>query len=215
MESLVPHVALDVGPPSEVQQLNLSFVTPPTPKEFLWTLNGNYLWVNWSAPTNLLLLDNAAETFPAEYMVVESSTSDPSHPDNKWIYFVWNDHSGRNRSHPMHLHGHDYWVLGTGPGNYTPGVSRLNLKNPPRRDTATWPESGYMVMAFRADNPGTWLAHCHIMWHSSESLGVQFVEQPREMTAAHQNASFVRDTCDRWNRFWPGPGTYMEEDSGI
>ncbi|CAI7633965.1 unnamed protein product [Penicillium manginii] len=207
MESLVPHVALDVGKPNEIQQLNLSFVTPPAPKEFLFTLNENYLWVNWSAPTNLLLLDDVNK-FPDEYMVFENLSND------KWVYFVWNDHSGRNRSHPMHLHGHDFYVLGTGPGNFT-SKSPLNLKNPPRRDTATWPESGYMVMAFKTDNPGTWLVHCHIVWHSSESLGLQFVEQPGQMSALHQNASYIRDTCDKWNAFWPGPGTYEEEDSGI
>ncbi|RMZ89598.1 hypothetical protein DV736_g3178, partial [Chaetothyriales sp. CBS 134916] len=207
MESLVPHVALDVGKPSQMLQLNLSFVTPPAPKEFLWTLNKNYLWVNWSAPTNLLLLDNVNK-FPAEYMVYKNVWSD------KWVYIVWNDHSGRNRSHPMHLHGHDFWILGTGPGNFT-SKSPLNLKNPPRRDTGTWPESGYMVMAFKTDNPGTWLAHCHIMWHSSESLGIQFVEQAGQMSATYQNSSYIRDTCDKWNAFWPGLVTFEEEDAGI
>lgn len=207
MESLIPHLELDVGLPNQIQQFNLSYVTPPAPKEFLWTLNDEYLWVNWSAPTNLLLLDGQ-NTFPDEYMVFENPST------NEWMYLVFNDQSGRNRSHPMHLHGHDYWILGTGPGSWTPDKP-LNLKNPPRRDTGTWPESGYMVMAFKTDNPGTWLCHCHIMWHSSESLGIQFIEQPGLMSAAFQNASYVRDTCDKWDKFWPGPGTYEEEDSGI
>ncbi|KAF2675309.1 laccase 2 [Microthyrium microscopicum] len=210
MESLVPYLALDVGPPDQVQLLNLSFVTPPAPKEFLWTLNDNYLWVDWSAPTNLLLLDNVT-SFADEYMVFEDD--DPTSLD-KWVYFIWQDQSARNRSHPMHLHGHDYWIVGTGPGNFT-STSQLNLKNPPRRDTGTWPESGYMVMAFKTDNPGTWLAHCHIMWHSSESLGIQFIEQPGQMSSIHQDEAYVRDTCNKWNKFWPGPGTFEEEDSGI
>lgn len=43
----------------------------------------------------------------------------------------------------------------------------FNFENPPRRDVVLLPEQGYIAIAMRADNPGAWLIHCHIAWHSS------------------------------------------------
>jgi len=57
----------------------------------------------------------------------------------------------------------------------------LNTNNPPRRDVATLPVSGYLVIAFLTDNPGAWLMHCHIGWHTSEGLALQFVERYTEI----------------------------------
>jgi hypothetical protein len=36
-------------------------------------------------------------------------------------------------------------------------ISTLNMNNPIRRDTATLPALGYLVLAFESDNPGAWL----------------------------------------------------------
>jgi FtsP/CotA-like multicopper oxidase with cupredoxin domain len=63
--------------------------------------------------------------------------------------------------HPIHLHGHDFLIIAQGTGKYTDDVP-LKLDNPPRRDTAMLPASGYLVMAFQTDDPGAWLMHCHI-----------------------------------------------------
>lgn len=49
----------------------------------------------------------------------------------------------------------------------TIGFAYFNFDNPPRRDVVLLPETGYIAIAFRADNPGVWLIHCHIAWHSS------------------------------------------------
>lgn len=72
--------------------------------------------------------------------------------------------------HPIHLHGHKYWVLGSKEydnWNYSSiddalkhGV-QLNLVNPPSRDTFLLPTSGWLALRFVADNPGAWLMHCH------------------------------------------------------
>lgn len=43
----------------------------------------------------------------------------------------------------------------------------FNFENPPRRDVILLPENGFIAVAMRADNPGVWLIHCHIAWHSS------------------------------------------------
>ena len=79
--------------------------------------------------------------------------------------------AGVNRTameqHPMHMHGHHFWVLGYGNGSYisSESNSELNMVNPPMRDTVTVFPGSYTVFRFVADNPGTWLLHCHIFYH--------------------------------------------------
>lgn len=71
----------------------------------------------------------------------------------------------------MHLHGHKFWILGTGKGvfNYSSvmdaPVDMLDLMNPPYRDTVEMPSSGWAVIRYISDNPGAWIFHCHIQWH--------------------------------------------------
>ncbi|EGX97253.1 Cupredoxin [Cordyceps militaris CM01] len=54
--------------------------------------------------------------------------------------------------HPLHLHGHKFWVLGSGTGSFAfPSVQdaptgMLNLVNPPFRDTTGLPAQGWAVI---------------------------------------------------------------------
>lgn len=59
-------------------------------------------------------------------------------------------------------------VLGTGAGQFDPALhtSSLNLMNPILRDTTLLPMDGWVYLRFRANNPGIWALHCHILWHS-------------------------------------------------
>ncbi|XP_052173772.1 laccase-7-like isoform X1 [Diospyros lotus] len=70
-------------------------------------------------------------------------------------------------SHPMHMHGMDFYVLAQGFGNYDPvnDPKKFNLVNPQRRNTIAMPADGWVVIRFRANNPGTWLLHCHVEMH--------------------------------------------------
>lgn len=55
----------------------------------------------------------------------------------------------------MHLHGHDFWVLASGYGDFDATKSdALTLVNAPRRDVAMMPASGYLVIAIKTNNPG-------------------------------------------------------------
>jgi FtsP/CotA-like multicopper oxidase with cupredoxin domain len=72
----------------------------------------------------------------------------------QWVYFIIQDVAALDAFHPLHLHGHDYYILAQGRGLFVKGVTPLNLKNPPRRDTAILPGNGYLVIAFFTDNPG-------------------------------------------------------------
>ncbi|KAK9280205.1 hypothetical protein L1049_013892 [Liquidambar formosana] len=79
--------------------------------------------------------------------------------------------------HPWHLHGHDFWVLGYGEGRFSKkDEKKLNLKNPPLRNTAVIFPYGWTALRFVADNPGVWAFHCHIEPHLHMGMGVVFAE---------------------------------------
>jgi len=78
-------------------------------------------------------------------------------------------------AHPMHLHGHNFWVLGTGgwnSGNFDSQEDRslLNLVNPPSKNTINVPGGGWTVIRFLANNPGSWFFHCHIEYHMARGM---------------------------------------------
>lgn len=74
-----------------------------------------------------------------------------------------------NLSHPFHLHGYAFNVIGMG-RSPDKNVKKINLKHaldldrrgllhrqfnlPPSKDTIAVPNNGYVVFRFRADNPG-------------------------------------------------------------
>lgn len=64
------------------------------------------------------------------------------------------------QAHPIHLHGHDFYVLGTGSGTYDNTTTTFNTTNPPRRDVAMLPANGWLALAWYTDNPGAWIMHC-------------------------------------------------------
>lgn len=59
-------------------------------------------------------------------------------------------------SHPLHLHGYNFYVVGQGFGNFDPkkDVSKYNLVDPVERNTIGVPSGGWVAIRFRADNPG-------------------------------------------------------------
>ncbi|CAL9134256.1 unnamed protein product [Musa acuminata var. zebrina] len=58
-------------------------------------------------------------------------------------------------SHPIHLHGYNFFVVGRGVGNYDPATSpsKFNLVDPIERNTMAVPAAGWTAIRFRADNP--------------------------------------------------------------
>jgi hypothetical protein len=104
--------------------------------------------------------------------------------------------------HPIHLHGHDFYVLDQQAGvPWSGDISRLITSNPIRRDTATLPAQGYLVLAFESDNPGAWLMHCHIPFHIAGGLGVQFLERTDEIVSANGGLAGVQDGCKSWTKW--------------
>ena len=66
--------------------------------------------------------------------------------------------------HPMHLHGHHFRVLsrdGTPVRGSPWWVDTLNVQSGEEYE-----------VAFRADNPGVWMLHCHILGHAADGLNM-------------------------------------------
>lgn len=135
----------------------------------------------------------------------------------------------------MHLHGHDFAILQQIENANYPDQLNLKLDNPPRRDVVLLPTDGYVVIAFKTDNPGTWLVHCHIAFHAALGLASQIMERQEsaqgiwpspKKSPAIQTA---QAGCRAWNlwwgdctNWWPGDGSACEygsdgasPDSGI
>ncbi|KAL6606244.1 hypothetical protein ACP70R_041897 [Stipagrostis hirtigluma subsp. patula] len=83
----------------------------------------------------------------------------------------------KSDSNPMHLHGHDMFVLAQGVGNYDAArdVARYNLVDPPLRNTVQVPRVGWVAVRFVADNPGVWYMHCHYGFHLSMGMAAVFI----------------------------------------
>ncbi|XP_075653322.1 L-ascorbate oxidase-like [Castanea sativa] len=83
-----------------------------------------------------------------------------------------------SETHPWHLHGHDFWVLGYGDGKFdmNKDPEKYNLVNPIMKNTVPLHPYGWTALRFKADNPGAWLFHCHIEAHFYMGMGVVFEE---------------------------------------
>lgn len=98
-----------------------------------------------------------------------------------------------DENHPYHLHGHSFSVVAMGKlGSNTTvadvvaldeagGIIR-KLENPVLKDTVTVPDGGFTIIRFTADNPGYWLMHCHLVFHSeSGMIALLHVGEPSDL----------------------------------
>ncbi|KAL1847420.1 hypothetical protein Plec18167_005191 [Paecilomyces lecythidis] len=169
---------------------------------FRWKMNGTSMKVEWDDPT-LLQVWNNETSFTNTSGVLELPEA------NKWAHILVE--TSQPVPHPLHLHGHDFYVLDQGTGTYN--ASNITLANPPRRDTAMLPASGYLLLAFQTDNPGAWLMHCHIGWHTEEGFALQILEQ---YSAAREIIDYdiLEGNCKTWDSYY-NTNSLKEDDSGI
>lgn len=171
---------------------------------FKWKMASTSFLVDWADPTVKHIYEGNT-TWTTQNHVVELDTA------NEWVYFVIE--TTNSVPHPIHLHGHDFYVLAQDTGTYDADTTSLTLTNPPRRDVATLPGGGYLVIAFLTDNPGAWLLHCHIGWHANEGFALQLVERYSEI-AALMDYDRMNSTCAAWD-VYAAASNIVQEDSGI
>ncbi|CAM8970793.1 unnamed protein product [Rhodiola kirilowii] len=80
-------------------------------------------------------------------------------------------------SHPLHLHGFNFFVVGLGFGNFNSSSdpATFNLVDPMERNTIGVPAGGWVAIRFLADNPGVWFMHCHLDIHTSWGLRMVWI----------------------------------------
>lgn len=116
----------------------------------VWALNTSSMTVKWEYPTLSYLMDGNTD-YPTNINVL------PTVNAGSWNYWLINTVQGLPPiPHPIHLHGHDFFVVGSGSGSFDPNTAKLNWATPPRRDTATLPGGGWLAIAYNSNNPGTW-----------------------------------------------------------
>jgi FtsP/CotA-like multicopper oxidase with cupredoxin domain len=123
--------------------------------------------------------------------------------------------NGAAEFHPWHLHGHSFWVVGRGDGNYDPDrdVPTYNLVDPVLRDTVTlWPLQ-WTAIRFVADSPGVWLFHCHITAHQIMGMSFAIVVDPDDIGTPSESVEFCgMQSLDADSAAGTGGGT--EDDGG-
>ena len=196
---LVPKLSLDVEAP-EIPPTLLDLTLDLNGGVF-WKVNGQAIQIDWTKPTLNYILDGTFTLPPEDNGIVIDE------PNQYTFWLIQND---TPLPHPIHLHGHDFWqvALGSGPGA---GAS-LTLTNPTRRDTSTVPAFGFLIIVFRSDNPGAWLMHCHIPFHISGGLGVQFLSVPTKIISTLGDLSGLTQGCQTWDAYAPN---VVELDSGL
>lgn len=189
---------------------------------FVWKINGTAINVDWSKPiVDYVITGNTS--YPVEDNIVLINEVD------QWTYWLIENDPDNFVSlpHPFHLHGHDFVVLGRSP-DVTPASQtryvfdsavdgpRLRGTNAVRRDVTMLPARGWIVIAFKSNNPGAWLMHCHIAWHVSGGLSVDFLERRDEfrnqISTADKNA--FNQNCAAWRTYW-ATAPFPKGDSGL
>jgi hypothetical protein len=183
----VPWYKIAAGAPATTEVITIGLGQNETGNT-VWTMNNSSFRVDYNTP--VLLLSNLGNN---------------SYPDNpEWnVYNFGTSTSMRivieNPTpvyHPMHLHGHNFWIQSVGTGTWDETITS-DQTNPPRRDVMMLPAGGHLVLQFNADNPGAWPLHCHIAWHVSAGLYVTVLERP-DLIAKQTFPSIMAQTCRDW-----------------
>lgn len=130
---------------------------------FLFTMDGSTFRTDYNAPI-LPLAITGNDSFPEEWNVYDFGSN------KSYTVVIQNE---TPLVHPMHIHGHNMYVLDQGFGRWDGSVIRPS--NPMRRDVVQLMPGGYMAFQVDATNPGVWPFHCHIAWHVSGGLYVNLL----------------------------------------
>lgn len=200
---------------------------PQTTQNFVISFQANNTGAPDSENFNLWHINNS--TFRVDYndpLLLEAKLGKTSFDSERNVYDFGSNKTVRlvlintavGVTHPMHLHGHNMYVLAEGYGTWDGVVT--NPSNPQRRDVqqlhaaqdANTP--AYAVVQIDMDNPGTWPFHCHIAWHVSAGLYFQLLERPDDLVNDVQIPGIMAQTCRDWTS-WTGGHVPDQIDSGL
>jgi hypothetical protein len=203
LNKTVPFYPISVPTPSITYNMTINQFVNATGQK-LFYMNGVSFQADYNHPILLLAQQkNYSYPYDPEWNVVNFQTNTSIRIN------VWNNNTS---PHPMHLHGHDMYVLHSGPGRWD-GVSITNPSNPQRRDTQNLAPNGHIVIQYDADNPGTWPFHCHIGWHLAQGLYMTLMERPTDIND-REIPDVMAQTCRDWDT-WSNQNMVMQIDSGL
>lgn len=156
---------------------NISFAMPSTAiLQSYYSRKSNGFFTT-DFPSRPLIPFNYTGTPPNNTMVM-NGTKVVVLPFNTSVELVMQDTSILGaESHPLHLHGYNFYVVGQGFGNFDPKKhpANYNLVDPVERNTVAVPSGGWVAIRFFADNPGVWFMHCHFEVHLSWGLKMAWI----------------------------------------
>jgi multicopper oxidase len=155
---LKPYTPQKPKPPTTDKLLVLTGSMMP----YRWMVNGQVFELPWKPLTE--------DRNPPEPPVTQMKLK-----EGDVVRVVINNES--KMSHPFHLHGHYFHVLGMsaeGAGKYN--GQALNETDPIQKDNLTIPRNGWGVVQWEAGNPGVWFFHCHIEWHLEAGMAILVIE---------------------------------------
>lgn len=74
----------------------------------------------------------------------------------------------QGQEHPFHLHGQFFRIIDDGAGRLVPGL----------KDTVLVPGNAKVRIVAYMNNPGRWMAHCHILEHAELGMMSEIVVEP-------------------------------------
>ncbi|RMY92653.1 hypothetical protein D0862_09427 [Hortaea werneckii] len=212
LSKLVPYYKMNVGTiDDQIAKTVTIGGNGGNPNLYKWSLSGTTFTSKWEHPTLEAITENGTIPDYSGNLAIEVPNL------GEWVYIIID--SPIPFPHPIHLHGHDFFVIAQGTGLYNSNVE-LNLENPPRRDVAMMPWDprqglgGHLVLAFYTDNPGVWLAHCHVGWHVAMGFALQIIENQEGINETVDDTCMLQDTCKNW-RDYAREFDVFAEDSGV
>ncbi|PWY74296.1 multicopper oxidase [Aspergillus heteromorphus CBS 117.55] len=182
---------------------------PPEPE----TTQTVTITVSYNATTFAMFMDGSS--FQADYSepaLLSINEGNLSLPISRNIYNFGSNSTVRlilnntdSTPHPMHLHGHNFWVLAEGIGAWNGSIT--NPENPLRRDThilqpGTVDAPSYLVLQWTQDNPGVWPLHCHMALHARAGMVMLVLERPDDFAAEFLSVPLATaETCRDWDVF--------------
>ncbi|KAL9096253.1 MAG: hypothetical protein Q9165_001776 [Trypethelium subeluteriae] len=139
---------------------------------------------------------------------------------NEWVDLILEVEGPFAQAHPMHKHGNKAFVIGSGVGSFPWATvaeaakelppSTFNTVDPPYRDSFNTIEgvnsNTWLVLRYKAENPGAWLFHCHIQTHLTGGMGAMILDAVDEFPKVPRGYL-------EWNGFEEPKVAPAEEDS--
>ncbi|XP_059629868.1 putative laccase-9 [Cornus florida] len=159
---------------------NISFVNPTTDvlEAYYWNMSGVYTTDFPDKPSSFFDFTEVSDSLVyAAATTKGTKVKVLNYNEAVEIIFQGTNLLAAPETHPMHFHAHDFYVVGSGYGDFDPEIDpkSYNLVDPPQVNTFAVPKNGWLTIRFVASNPSVWFWHCHFAKHLSWGMRRVFI----------------------------------------